>query len=261
MLLIDLGNTRAKLALLHATEEFISIENNELSTQEILAACDNHAEVAEVTICSVRDELFNQELVTKLQQHDVKAKLLTWTDIEPYLLTTYKTRQSLGLDRQVAMLGAKSYGSSAALVLDLGTASTIDALDAKGRHLGGVIFPGLDLQREALLAGTDDIAINHKVKKTTTFPLSTADAVFSGTLQAWRGGVWAIHDTMATSMAGKVRTYVTGGQAPLLGARNDDSILSEHDLQDSVNLEREPDLLYVPDLVLKGLQFLVEGAS
>ena len=246
MLLMDLGNSRAKLAHRHATQEYVSIANSELSTEAILAACSDFGGVSEVVICSVRDKAFNDDFVAQLRRNDLTVTLLDWSDVEPYLSTIYDSRQSLGLDRQLAMLGARYYGQGPALVLDLGTASTIDALDADGVHLGGVIFPGLTLQREALLAGTEDISVKEDVDQVATFPLSTADAVFSGTLQAWRGGVLAIHSSMAAAMTGKVTTYVTGGQAPLLDVENNDSIFTELRM------------VFVPDLVLKGIQFLLE---
>ncbi len=243
MLLMDLGNSRAKLALLNNTEDFISVDNSDLTADAIIAAFPDDLDDTGITVCSVRDESFNRGIVSELQDHDIAVNLLTWSDLEPYLKTAYETRQSLGLDRQVAMLGAMSMSPGPALVLDLGTASTIDALDANGTHLGGVIFPGYDLQLEALLAGTEDIVVKEKTNKAEVFPLSTADAVFSGTLQAWRGGVWSIHESMIKSMSKEVNTYVTGGQAPLLEVHKNDNIF------------------VVPELVLKGIQFLVKRTT
>ena len=75
----------------------------------------------------------------------------------------YERPELLGVDRWAALVGAYARlraagGRSPVCVADAGTALTIDALASDGRHLGGLILPGIALQRTALLASTADIA-------------------------------------------------------------------------------------------------------
>jgi len=66
----------------------------------------------------------------------------------------YENPEKLGVDRWCALIGARDQVSTAAIVVMAGTATTVDALAADGRFLGGLILPGLDLMRASLARGT-----------------------------------------------------------------------------------------------------------
>jgi type III pantothenate kinase len=69
--------------------------------------------------------------------------------------SAYSEPEALGVDRWLALLGAaRLYPHSGCLVVDCGTAITLDALTADGEHWGGWIAPGLDLMRQSLHSGT-----------------------------------------------------------------------------------------------------------
>jgi type III pantothenate kinase len=66
----------------------------------------------------------------------------------------YEQAETLGVDRWLAIVGAaRTYGTPV-VIWDLGTATTLDAVDAEGQHLGGYIFPGPATMLEALRSGT-----------------------------------------------------------------------------------------------------------
>lgn len=91
----------------------------------------------------------------------------TWK-IEPEFVTStaaaggvrnaYTQPEQLGVDRWLAVIGAHALERGAVCVVSAGTALTIDGIDADGRHLGGIIVPGLDLMISSLLRSTSDIA-------------------------------------------------------------------------------------------------------
>jgi len=70
---------------------------------------------------------------------------------------SYRQARRLGVDRWVAMIGAWAELEAACLVVDAGTAVTIDALDDTGQHLGGQILPSVALMANSLAAQTSDI--------------------------------------------------------------------------------------------------------
>lgn len=70
----------------------------------------------------------------------------------------YTDHRQLGVDRWLAVLAAYLAHRQAACVVDAGTAITLDQVDGKGRHLGGLIVPGLDLMQAALDRETSDLA-------------------------------------------------------------------------------------------------------
>ena len=65
----------------------------------------------------------------------------------------------MGVDRWVAMIGARSEFRGGLCIVDAGTAVTIDAIDKNGNHLGGQIIPGLALMSNALSFGASDIPV------------------------------------------------------------------------------------------------------
>jgi type III pantothenate kinase len=161
------------------------------------------------------------------------------------LTNGYRVVRRMGVDRWVAMIGAWSDLQSACLVVDAGTAVTIDAIDDDGTHLGGQILPGVRLMSEALALQTSDIP----ALKTYSRKVATDLATFATTTRAAieNGGhgavVGAIEHAIRTlrSNAYEPVVVLTGGDASrILGA-----------------LEEAP--LHRPNLVLQGLLQMSDG--
>ena len=153
----------------------------------------------------------------------------------------YPQPAGLGADRWAAMVGARRRGLLPACVVDCGTAVTLDAVDGAGRHLGGVIAPGLGAMRRALTerihrlpaVGEGDI---------TVLATSTLDGIRSGTLLGLVAQIDGLVDRLAESSGLILRPVLTGGDATQLLPW-----LARH-------------YEYVPDLVLEGLAVLAEDA-
>lgn len=149
----------------------------------------------------------------------------------------YAEPARLGADRWAALLGARSLGAADCLVVDAGSALTIDALLADGRHLGGWILPGLAMMVGALETRTGDLAQLRRASAPATpglFPTDTGPAMTGGALLAAAGAVLRARDRLAGQVGGPVRLLLTGGDAPALAAE-----LGAGEL--------------APDLVLRGL--------
>ena len=109
----------------------------------------------------------------------------------------------LGADRWVAMIGARwrvlSRGAPRpALVVMVGTAVTVDALDADGRFLGGLILPGFGLMLRALEMGTAGLKV--PTGEVVEFPTNTSDALMSGGAYAIAGAVERMHRKLAGAL-------------------------------------------------------------
>jgi pantothenate kinase type III len=110
----------------------------------------------------------------------------------------------------------------AALVVDAGTAMTVDALATDGRFLGGLIVPGYDLMRASLARGTARLPV--AAGRFDPFPRTTDDAIVTGALQAMAGAVVRTLEAILaeqrkanagrTDATGGVRAVGTGGQPP-----------------------------------------------
>ena len=110
----------------------------------------------------------------------------------PGLVNGYDHPSRLGADRWVALAGARSrvlaaHQARPALVVMVGTAVTVDALDADGRFLGGLILPGFGVMLRALEMGTAGLKV--PTGEVVDFPTNTSDALMSGGANAIAGAI------------------------------------------------------------------------
>jgi type III pantothenate kinase len=150
----------------------------------------------------------------------------------------------LGVDRWVALIGAYHLAQGACCVVDVGTAATLDAVDASGQHLGGFIVPGPLLMVRSLHAGTSNLAAFTAASPaggSQLFADNTRDAIERGC----RVALAALVDRTCAELARRThaapRLYCTGGAV--------DEVL--------------PYVLatyeWVPDLVLRGLARIADA--
>lgn len=161
--------------------------------------------------------------------------------LRPFLLTAacrsglefdYDRRQ-LGADRVCVAAGARERFPGDVIVIDFGTAVTVNAVGAEGRFLGGPILPGPGLMLASLRAGTGRLPLVRPAGVAVPLPTDTASALRSGVLAAVLGGVKQAVAAVESATGRHFRIVATGGAAgrfrkhlpditaadPLLGAR------------------------------------------
>ncbi|GIZ13985.1 pantothenate kinase [Pseudomonas sp. NCCP-436] len=159
-------------------------------------------------VSRLRDELGLQVVCAKpaLQQGDVR--------------NGYADYKRLGLDRWLAILGAYRLGRRACLVIDLGTAITIDLVSDEGEHLGGFICPGLPLMRDLLGTHTRRIRYDRQAAEEALCSLdpgrATAEAVERGCLLMLRAFVEQQYQQACARFAAGFDVFLTGGDAELV---------------------------------------------
>jgi type III pantothenate kinase len=129
--------------------------------------------------------------------------------------------------------------NQACIVVDSGTATTIDAVDAQGQHLGGVILSGLDLCSQSLLNNTELLASHSKSKdivEPKLFSNNTKQAIASGSLFGLAGAIDTIclnmeKEIQNKSMSSKdINKIICGGSAKTLLPHLNVNFLLEEDL-------------------------------
>jgi type III pantothenate kinase len=154
----------------------------------------------------------------------------------------YAIPGQLGVDRWAAMVAAWREQQTAVLVIDCGTAITIDFVDAGGRHHGGLIAPGVDMMRQSLSRETADIDIlpADQVQPVTRLADGTEAAIRNGTIRMAAAMIDSVVADISRRYDSSVCAVLAGGDAtrirPLLGCNT----------------------IHDPDLVLKGVAILVE---
>ncbi len=126
----------------------------------------------------------------------------------------YDIPSQLGSDRWAALIAARAIAPEGCVVVNAGTAMTVDALTADGFFMGGVIVPGLALMLRALAENT--AAIEEIGGHYRDIPKNTPDAVYSGALSAMVGAVWHMNALLAGEIKRAPTCLLSGGDAQLL---------------------------------------------
>jgi type III pantothenate kinase len=145
--------------------------------------------------------------------------------VEPGIRTgmpiLYESPQEVGADRIVNGIAAYARTQGPTLVVDFGTATTFDAISARGEYLGGAIAPGLGIAAEALFARTARLPRVEVKRPPRLVGRSTVQALQSGLFYGYVSLVEGIVRRMREEMGGGVKVIATGGLAETIGAALD----------------------------------------
>lgn len=212
-LLIDFGNTRLKWATLdrarvQAGGVFAHAEC--ALTAELRREWSELTHVDAVLVASVVAPKLELELGALVQERfGFDADFLRSPAAALGLRNAYAEPARLGIDRFLAMAAAHAERPCARVLISVGTALTLDALDAEGVHHGGLILASPRLMREALISGTARVgaAEGHYVE----MPTNTADAVVSGALDAAVGAITRFRAVATRRLGTSPSVLLTGG--------------------------------------------------
>lgn len=251
LLLVSVGNTRTRAALVRDGElEPSHVVHN----QDLAALCRAVAELGgpvepgaarlPVLIASV-----NRPVSDAVEQHlrgagrHVSRLGTAAGDLPIPIQNALEDASTVGADRLLDALGAYSRAKAACVVIDAGTAITVDFVDGEGVFHGGAIAPGVHMMLSALHERTAslphislaDAGAEVAAASAAAFGRTTRQAMLVGVLSAARGLAHRLIDRYAEFYGAYPRVIATGGDAPLL-FENDE--LVEH---------------IVPDLPLVGM--------
>lgn len=192
--------------------------------------------VTHVALCSVVPELVYSLAASARKYFSVQPFILK-AGVKTGLKILYRNPGEVGSDRIANAIAAMGmYPGEDLLVIDLGTATTVDAVSADRDYLGGVIMPGLRLSMQALDQGTARLSTVEILRPRQCLGRTTAGSIQSGLYYGHLGALRTICDHLAREVfeGRRPRIIATGGFASLFG---------------DVGLYDEQ----VPDLVLRGL--------
>jgi len=212
LLCIDCGNTRLKWGL-HDGKQWLKQAARPLAELHDLSQEISGLPMASKAIaCSVAGK---QALRAVESAVDALGLPLTWVASQAAqcgVTNCYTDPAQLGADRWAALIGARHLCQGACLVVNAGTATTVDVLDRNGFFQGGLILPGIDLMRSSLARNTAQLPLVDGEYR--PLPRNTADAIVSGALQATAGAIARMF-AHAAADAGAT-CLVTGGAAASL---------------------------------------------
>jgi len=242
ILAIDAGNSRVKWGW-HNGEDWTSIAT--VSLIEFAAASDHinpfsttHANPERIIISNVAGEGAHHLLVNWTSIFEAEPLWLRAEAERCGVKNRYERPEALGPDRWAALIAARALHNGASLVVNAGTATTVDMLAADGSFLGGVILPGVELMRFVLHEHTGRLPIQEGADRPV--PRNTVDAIETGCRHAQAGAVERMYRVFR-ELAGAPLCIVAGGAG--------------RHLTDQLSMPRR----YVENLVLDGLAHIALG--
>ena len=205
-LVIDIGNTTAKIAVFNG-DELVEIYYSNHSL-EILRDISLKHPFKQGIISSVVS--LNEEVLSQLNALEIPITHLNPQTPIP-ISNRYKTPQTLGADRLAAVVAAHaSSHQHDALVIDVGTCITYDYIDAEGNYWGGNISPGINMRLKALQTFTDKLPLIDAEGDIPNWGYSTETAIRSGVMQGIQLEIEGyIHQTKEKSP--HLFVFLTGG--------------------------------------------------
>lgn len=236
-LLLDVGNSRVKWGVLDDGEIRRTgyVEHTKIKERGWQAVTTKlPRRVGRVFVSNVAGTNFAKRLSGVLGAHcncDVnfaRSERRGWG-----VTNAYRQPRRLGVDRWVAIIAAWAELESSCIVVDAGTALTIDALDDKGNHLGGQIIPGVETMLESLSSATSDIpSVKVAAKQSSCdlkmFGKNTASAVREGAQNAVVGAIERAGETMQANGFESTLVLTGGGASRILVALYEEPLLRPH---------------------------------
>jgi type III pantothenate kinase len=228
-LAIDIGNTRLKWALYAAPQPGATALQQGvvfLETIDDLAEGEwkNLPEPTSMLGCVVAGESVRRRVEEQMELWDLDPHWVVPKVQEAGLVNGYDHPGRLGADRWVCLAGARWHVLNSgrprpALVVMVGTAVTVDALDDEGQFLGGLILPGFGLMQRALEQGTDGLRV--PTGEVVDFPTNTSDALMSGGANAMAGAIERQARRLRQRTGQEPLLLMTGGAAVKLAPITD----------------------------------------
>lgn len=241
VLLIDMGNTKSKLALAQNGHLIspVDLVDHEVTLSHALALA--HQTQNNVHACLISSvAVGTQSIVDGLLDQGLPTLALSANMALPFVID-YATPNTLGSDRIAGAAGAyAAVGQSAALIIDAGTAITYDFLSANGHFQGGAISPGVRMRFKALHAFTAQLPLcTPRTANVPTIGTDTKQAIMAGVMN----GVWAEVDFFINNFR------LQNPNAPVFLAGGDGEYF---------DLTAKKSIFARPNLVLEGLALIAD---
>ncbi len=228
-LAIDIGNTRLKWAMYdHARPGATLLHQGAVFLETIDVLADEQwTDLPEPSIMlgsAVAGDAVRRRVQEQMELWNVEPHWVVSSAAEAGITNGYDHPNRLGADRWVALAGARGRvleggAPRPALVVMVGTAVTVDALDASGHFLGGLILPGFGLMLRALEMGTAGLKV--PTGEVVDFPTNTSDALMSGGANALAGAIERQARRLKQRSGQEPLLLMTGGAAVKLAPITD----------------------------------------
>ncbi|MCL2562345.1 MAG: type III pantothenate kinase [Rikenellaceae bacterium] len=226
-LAIDIGNTHIKAAVFEGEVLVETFKSRSADRAFIEAVLKIYPGIDKVILASVRRDIAEVE-------EAVKKRVKRYTRFDGTkkvpIKNLYATPETLGPDRLAAAVGANAiYPDSNVMIVDFGTAITIDLVTQRGEFLGGNISPGVDVRFQSLHERTANLPLCEDTGRTVLLGTTSEEAICSGVLN---GVLYEIEGYVMRleSEYEELRIIFTGGDGKYFAERLKNTIFVTYDL-------------------------------
>jgi type III pantothenate kinase len=213
-LALDIGNSRLKWGIRSGNAWHATGSMPTDHWQEISGLLQQYGPVARVLAANVAGPGIGEGVAGVCAAAGAPLVWLTPGVQAADIINRYDNPAQLGADRWAALIGARSITRSPAIVVNAGTATTVDALTSQGEFLGGLILPGLSLMSWALSEGTAGLPA--LAGHFSTFPTNTRDAMETGRILATTGAIERLAEMLQLQEGVPVRCVLAGGNSGMV---------------------------------------------
>ena len=213
-LAVDIGNSRLAAGLFEAGRLVQRVSVPVIDVSDSTRFFGRREGVTAAVACSVAPVLDAAASVAVERETGVRL-LFVKRDLAVPLRVDFENPEEVGADRLAAALAAhRRFGG--AIVADLGTATTVDAVSPEGEYLGGAIAPGAAMSARALAEGTELLPEVRPAPPDSPLDRSTAAAIRSGLAYGLAGFVDRMVDAIREAVGAEWPAIATGGGAELM---------------------------------------------
>jgi type III pantothenate kinase len=246
ILLIDIGNTSVKWALLDVNglqamfQQQYPQESDETFFTELWKNVDKPHKV--IVSCVANETMWDVLVATIEKLWNLKANRVKAVASGYGVTNAYAKPSELGSDRWCALIGACHEANSDIVVIDCGSAITIDVANVSGEHLGGYILPGISMMKQSLGMHTAQVVVDSSTTQSDSLrpAKSTSGCVNVAVNLAAVSLIEAVIKQQQAKSA-RVQCLLTGGDADLIAKY----LTAQY--------------VKIPDLVIRGLAIVAES--
>ncbi|MFN4062582.1 type III pantothenate kinase [Azoarcus communis] len=208
ILLVDIGNSRIKWRLSDDGQRIEGAAAHD-DLDPLRQLLTNQPRIDRIVAANVAGPCLRDTLEQLATNHRLRVEWLLASPVRCGVRNLYHDAAQLGADRWAAAIGARHHHPHPCIVVMAGTATTVDLIDGEGCFHGGIILPGVELMQRALASNTAQLTL--RAGRFDATPKCTADAIFSGCVQAQAGAV----ERMFAQISGQpgARCLISGGAA------------------------------------------------
>ncbi len=218
LMVMDAGNSRLKWATVKSIKEGglsdIAAETyHDKDKETVINEILSREHPSGLLLVHVLGAVFESSVREHCLKLAIELELASTSANSCGITNAYEIPEDLGADRFVGLIAAHhTFPADPVIVIDAGTAVTIDAIDNKGQHLGGLIIPGLQLWSDTLIKNTQlqHIPVEQGLD---VFATSTRKGIDNGSLIGLAGAILHVCQSMEQKLKQPVRRILCGGDS------------------------------------------------